>query len=169
MSTGAIIPREKDKQRYEAVLRISEALSTCDEPEHLATGTQTPGALGPFRGNYNAPSRSLVSPFPPSTAFQPALLHVQGQRQRTRSLFAKCLTERAGRSTMSPSVKCTCRRNDVSLTPWHDTSTRHGLVLLHPLSGFRGLQPFARNLASADIETIPDAIASSGPASARSL
>jgi formate hydrogenlyase transcriptional activator len=36
MSTSTIIPREKDKQCYEAVLRISEAISTCDEPEHLA-------------------------------------------------------------------------------------------------------------------------------------
>jgi formate hydrogenlyase transcriptional activator len=36
MSTDAIIPREKDKQRYEAVLRTSEALSSPDEPEHLA-------------------------------------------------------------------------------------------------------------------------------------
>ena len=36
MSTGAVVPAEKDKQRYEAVLRISETLSTCDEPEHLA-------------------------------------------------------------------------------------------------------------------------------------
>src|ERR1700741_5207724 len=36
MSTDAIIPGEKEKQRYEAVLRISEALSSCDEPELLA-------------------------------------------------------------------------------------------------------------------------------------
>jgi formate hydrogenlyase transcriptional activator len=36
MSTDAIIPLDKDKQRYEAVLRTSEALSTRDEPEHLA-------------------------------------------------------------------------------------------------------------------------------------
>lgn len=32
----------------------------------------------------------------------------------------------------------------------------HGLVLLHPLRGFGRLQPLARNLASADIGTIPD-------------
>jgi hypothetical protein len=36
MSTKAIIPREKDPQRYDAVLRISEALCTCEEPEDLA-------------------------------------------------------------------------------------------------------------------------------------
>jgi formate hydrogenlyase transcriptional activator len=36
MSAVTIVPCEEDKQRYEAVLRISEALSTCDEPEHLA-------------------------------------------------------------------------------------------------------------------------------------
>src|ERR1700720_434508 len=65
--------------------------------------------LGPFRAYHNAPSRSLVSLFPPSTTFQPALWHLPGQRQRTRSFFAKCFREPAGRSTMSPTAKCTCR------------------------------------------------------------
>ena len=36
MSTGAIIPRESYSQRYEAVLRIGEAISACREPEDLA-------------------------------------------------------------------------------------------------------------------------------------
>ncbi len=36
MSTDAIIPRESYSQRYEAVLRIGEAISACREPEDLA-------------------------------------------------------------------------------------------------------------------------------------
>ena len=36
MATDPNIPREDDKHRYEALLRISEALSTCRKPEELA-------------------------------------------------------------------------------------------------------------------------------------
>src|SRR5215469_15123544 len=36
MSTDAVIARENDSQRYEAVLRISEALCATCEPEDLA-------------------------------------------------------------------------------------------------------------------------------------
>jgi formate hydrogenlyase transcriptional activator len=36
MSTEAIIPRESNSERYDAVLRISEALCACCEPDELA-------------------------------------------------------------------------------------------------------------------------------------
>jgi hypothetical protein len=36
MRTDAIMPRESESQRYEAVLRIGEAISACCEPEDLA-------------------------------------------------------------------------------------------------------------------------------------
>jgi|SRR5215469_15869584 len=45
--------------------------------------------------------------------------------------------------------------NGMTAESFDATSTRHGLALLHPLSGFGGLQPLARNLVSAGIETIP--------------
>ena len=37
MGTDAIIAPQSDSHRYEAVLRISEAISACREPEELAT------------------------------------------------------------------------------------------------------------------------------------
>ena len=37
MSTDPITARESNRNRYEAVLRMTEALSTCREPEKLAT------------------------------------------------------------------------------------------------------------------------------------
>src|ERR1700744_263081 len=37
MSTEPLIARESNIPRYEAVLRMTEALSTCREPEELAT------------------------------------------------------------------------------------------------------------------------------------
>jgi hypothetical protein len=36
MSTGPIIAPQSDSHRYEAVLRISEAIAACREPEDLA-------------------------------------------------------------------------------------------------------------------------------------
>src|SRR6201984_3897542 len=37
MRTHSMISRESDSHRYEAVLRISEAIAACREPEELAT------------------------------------------------------------------------------------------------------------------------------------
>ena len=37
MGTDPIIAPQSDRRRYEAVVRISEAIAACSEPEQLAT------------------------------------------------------------------------------------------------------------------------------------